>query len=147
MRNEVWSEMDRTCTKKSSENHFQDIIADRNYQNYGPQSWGCRLCWRMARIADRNSENYRPVIIRVGSADLNFKSDFSQGSKENWTLSSQVSLNTLKNWSQVKKKKKRRTPLKKILEKNNSRTGREIENLLGVFFHLLFSNVVLLFKH
>jgi hypothetical protein len=31
--------------------------------------------------------------------------------------------------------------------KENSRTGREIVDLLGVLFSLLFSNVVLLFKH
>jgi hypothetical protein len=31
--------------------------------------------------------------------------------------------------------------------KENSRTGREIVDLLGVFFSLLFSHVVLLFKH
>jgi hypothetical protein len=30
MRNELWSEIDRTYTKKSSENHFLD-------KNYGPQ--------------------------------------------------------------------------------------------------------------
>jgi hypothetical protein len=43
----------------------------------------------------------------------------------------------------IPNKKKRRTPL----EKKNSRTGREIEDLLGVFFLLLFSHVVLLFKY
>jgi hypothetical protein len=31
--------------------------------------------------------------------------------------------------------------------KENSRTGREIVDFLGVFFSLLFSHVVLLFKH
>jgi hypothetical protein len=39
------------------------------------------------------------------------------------------------------------TQLEKRLKKNNSRIGREIKDLLGVFFLLLFSHVVLLFKH
>jgi hypothetical protein len=39
------------------------------------------------------------------------------------------------------------TPLEKDLKKENSRIGREIIDLLGVFFCLLFSHVVLLFKH
>jgi hypothetical protein len=30
MRNEVWSEIDRTCAKKSSEKHFWTRITDRN---------------------------------------------------------------------------------------------------------------------
>jgi hypothetical protein len=38
----------------------------------------------------------------------------------------------------IPSKKKRRTPLEKILKKKNSRTGREIEDLLGIFFLLLF---------
>jgi hypothetical protein len=46
-----------------------------------------------------------------------------------------------------KKKKKRRTPLEKRLEKKNSRIGQEIKDFLGVFVILLFSYVVLLFKH
>jgi hypothetical protein len=47
----------------------------------------------------------------------------------------------------IPSKKKRRTPLEKRLEKKNSRTGREIKDLLGVFFLLLFAYVVLLFKY
>jgi hypothetical protein len=39
MKNEAWSKTDRTYTKKSSEKHFWTRIADRNYQNYGPQYW------------------------------------------------------------------------------------------------------------
>jgi hypothetical protein len=40
----------------------------------------------------------------------------------------------------IPSKKKRRKPLEKILEKKNSRTEREIEDLLGVFFFFtLFS--------
>jgi hypothetical protein len=37
VRNEAWSEMDRTYTKKSSEKHFWTRIADCNYQNCGPK--------------------------------------------------------------------------------------------------------------
>jgi hypothetical protein len=46
-------------------------------------------------------------------------------------------------------KQKRRgiTPLEKNLKKENSRSGREIVDLLGVFFLFLFSHVVLLFKY
>jgi hypothetical protein len=47
----------------------------------------------------------------------------------------------------IPNKKKRRTPLEKRLEKKNSRAGREIKDVLGVFFLLLFLYVVLLFKH
>jgi hypothetical protein len=47
----------------------------------------------------------------------------------------------------IPNKKKRRTPLEKRLEKKNLRTRREIKDLLGVFFLLLFPYVVLLFKH
>jgi hypothetical protein len=47
----------------------------------------------------------------------------------------------------ISSNKKRRTPLEKRLEKKNSRTGREIEDLLDVFFLLFFSHVVLLFEH
>jgi hypothetical protein len=32
MRNNVWNEMGRTYTKKSTEKHFHTKIADRNYQ-------------------------------------------------------------------------------------------------------------------
>jgi hypothetical protein len=32
MRNNVWNEMGRTYTKKSSEKHFHTKIADHNYQ-------------------------------------------------------------------------------------------------------------------
>jgi hypothetical protein len=39
-----------------------------------------------------------------------------------------------------------RTPLEKDL-KENSRTGRKIVDLLGIFFSLLFSHVLLLFKY
>jgi hypothetical protein len=31
MKNEAWNDMDRTYTKKSSENHFWTKFADRNY--------------------------------------------------------------------------------------------------------------------
>jgi hypothetical protein len=47
----------------------------------------------------------------------------------------------------ITSKKKRRTSLEKRLEKKNSRIGREIEDILGVLFLLLFSHVVLLFKY
>jgi hypothetical protein len=47
----------------------------------------------------------------------------------------------------IPNKKKRRTPFEKRLEKKNLRTMREIKDLLGVFFLLLFPYVVLLFKH
>jgi hypothetical protein len=46
-----------------------------------------------------------------------------------------------------KQERRGRTSLEKNLKKENSRTGREIVDLLGVFFSLLFSHVVLLFKH
>jgi hypothetical protein len=46
-----------------------------------------------------------------------------------------------------KQERRGRTPLEKNLKKKNSRTGREIVDLLGVFFLFLFSHVVLLFKH
>jgi hypothetical protein len=45
-----------------------------------------------------------------------------------------------------KQEKKGKTPLEGDL-KENSRTGREIVDFLGVFFSLLFSHVVLLYKH
>jgi hypothetical protein len=45
-----------------------------------------------------------------------------------------------------KQERRERTPLERDL-KENSRTGREIVDLLGVVFSLLFSHVVLLFKH
>jgi hypothetical protein len=45
-----------------------------------------------------------------------------------------------------KQERRGRTPLKRDL-KDNSRTGREIVDLLGVFFSLLFSHVILLFKY
>jgi hypothetical protein len=45
-----------------------------------------------------------------------------------------------------KQERRGRTPLERYL-KENSRTGREIVDFLGVFFSLLFSHVVLLFKH
>jgi hypothetical protein len=32
MRNDVWNEMDRTYTKKSSEKNFWTKIVDRNYE-------------------------------------------------------------------------------------------------------------------
>jgi hypothetical protein len=47
----------------------------------------------------------------------------------------------------IPSKKKRRTSSEERLEKKNSRTGREIEDLFGVLFLLLFSHVILLFKH
>jgi hypothetical protein len=46
----------------------------------------------------------------------------------------------------LKQERRGRTPLEKDL-KDNSRTGREIVDILGVLFSLLFSHVVLLFKH
>jgi hypothetical protein len=45
-----------------------------------------------------------------------------------------------------KQERRGRTPLERDL-KENSRTGREIVDLLDVLFSLLFSHVVLLFKH
>jgi hypothetical protein len=37
MRNDAWNEIDQTYMKKSSEKYFWTRIADRNYQNCGPQ--------------------------------------------------------------------------------------------------------------
>jgi hypothetical protein len=91
MRNETWSEMDRTCTKKLSEELFLDKIVDRNYQNCESQSGGLLTVDFVKKWSE-----LRTAIIRAGSANLCFKSDFSQGSKEDWTLSSQTSFNTLK---------------------------------------------------
>jgi hypothetical protein len=45
-----------------------------------------------------------------------------------------------------KQERRGKTPLERYLKKN-SRIGREIVDLLGVFFSLLFSHIVLLFKH
>jgi hypothetical protein len=54
----------------------------------------------------------------------------------------------LTDWKTDPKQERRgRTPLEKNLKKENSRTGREIIDLFGVFFCLLFSHIVLLFKH
>jgi hypothetical protein len=65
------------------------------------------------KIADRNHgavdpveewPELRTVIIKAGSANLNSKSGFSQGSKGKWITSSQTSLNTMKNLSQAKRR-------------------------------------------
>jgi hypothetical protein len=49
--------------------------------------------------------------------------------------------------TRFKQERKERTPLENNLKKENSRTGREIVDILGVFLLFPFSHVVLLFKH
>jgi hypothetical protein len=109
VRNKVWSKMDRTYTKKSSEKHFLNRIMDRNYQNYGPQNWGMLseiALLRKHRNCGPQFSKLRTTIIGVVSANLRFESSYSLELRGDCTPLSQISLNTLKNWSQGRKKRK-----------------------------------------
>jgi hypothetical protein len=59
-RNDAWNEIDRTYTKKSSENHFWTKIADRNYEIFS-----------LVR-SDKKVQKLRTTIFRAGSVDLQF---------------------------------------------------------------------------
>jgi hypothetical protein len=54
MRNEAWSEMDRTNTKNSSEKHFQDRIVDCNTGTIDPIKKWSELRTAILKITDRN---------------------------------------------------------------------------------------------
>jgi hypothetical protein len=69
MRNDVWNEMDRTYTKKSSEKHFWTKIADRNNEV-------CSLVRSVKRV-----QKLQTTIIEAGSANLQFQSGFLMGMK------------------------------------------------------------------
>jgi hypothetical protein len=70
MRNDVWNEMDRTYTKKSSEKYFWIKIVDRNYGI-------CSLVRSIKKV-----QKLRTVIIGAGSVNLQFWSDFLIGIKK-----------------------------------------------------------------
>jgi hypothetical protein len=62
MRNEAWSEMDRTYTRKSSEKYFLDRIADHNIGTIDPvKKW----------------PELRTLINGAGSVNSRFESGFS----------------------------------------------------------------------
>jgi hypothetical protein len=61
VRNEAWSEIDRTYMKKSSEKYFLDRIADHNCQNCGPRNWG--LLSGIALL--RKHKNYGPQFSKL----------------------------------------------------------------------------------
>jgi hypothetical protein len=130
VRNEDWSKMDRICTKKSSGRHFLDKIAERNYQNYGPQSWELLPANSVKKWLE-----LRTVIIDAGSANLNSKSGFLKGSKGEWTPSSKGSLNTLK--IDPKQKEKENTIEEEIGKeelKNRTRNRRSSWCILSFTF-------------
>jgi hypothetical protein len=52
--NETWSEMDRTCTKKSSENYFLDRITDRKTETVDPVKKWSELRTIILKITDHN---------------------------------------------------------------------------------------------
>jgi hypothetical protein len=60
MRNDVWNEMDRTYTKKSSEKHFWTKFTDRDYG----------IC-SLVR-SDKKVQKLQTTIFGVGSANLQF---------------------------------------------------------------------------
>jgi hypothetical protein len=143
MRNSAWNEMGRIYTKKSSQKHSHTKIADRNYKLRTVNAlWF--ILEKMTKIADRNYGN-------CGPQKLGWKREFwalKWFSQERYiflTSSRPEHLSTV--WRGDQKEERRGiTPLERD-RKENSRTGWEIVDLLGVVFSLLFSHVVLLFKH
>jgi hypothetical protein len=67
MRNDVWNEMDRTYTKKSSEKHFWRKIADRN-------NGICSLVRSVKKVQKLRTDilKCRTAILGGGSAYLQF---------------------------------------------------------------------------
>jgi hypothetical protein len=99
---------------------------------------------KSAKIVDRN---FRMSDCNFGAEkrELAVLKRFSYWNKRFLTFLRPIYLST--DWRINPKQERRgRTPLERDL-KENSRTGREIIDLLGVFFSFLFSHVVLLFKH
>jgi hypothetical protein len=127
--------------KKSSKKHSWIRIADRDT---GTGS--------LVRVV-KKVQKLRTVIIEAGSANLRFESGYSWKLRCFYTPSSQTSLNWRENWSQARKKRKNTIgeEIEKGEHKNhwrrNCQRWREIIDLLGVFFSLLFSHVVMLFEH
>jgi hypothetical protein len=86
----------------------------------------------------------RTTILGLEARTCSFEAVFSLKLKD-FGIPSFRNLST--DWRiDLKQERRGRTPLEKDL-KDNSRTGREIVDLLGVLFSLLFSHVVLLFKY
>jgi hypothetical protein len=80
MRNETWSEMDRTYMNKSSEKHFLTRITNNN---------GIRSLVRIVK----KMQKLRTVIIGAGSVNLRFESGFSWELRDYCISSSHTSLN------------------------------------------------------
>jgi hypothetical protein len=109
----------------------------------------CQFCFNLWPKLWSVILKLRTVIIDDWSANLCFESGYWLELR-GFTLFHPRHLST--DWKTDPKQKRRgRTQLKKNLKKNlkkeNLRTGREIVDLLGVLFSLLFFHVVLLFKH
>jgi hypothetical protein len=133
--------MDQIYTKKSSEKHFLDRIADRNCQNCGPWNWGF-----LSEIALlRKHKNCGPqfsklwtAIIRAGSVNLRFESGFSLELREDCIPSSQISVNWLDNWSQARKK--RNNTIREEFEEGELKNWvRNRRSSWCIFFFILFS--------
>jgi hypothetical protein len=86
-------------------------------QNYGPQLSKLHTAILGLSTLLRNGQNCGPQLLGLEAWIFILKVIFHRDQKQIKPPSSQTSLNTLKNWSEAKKK--RRTPL----EKMNSRTG------------------------
>jgi hypothetical protein len=76
MRNDTWNEMDRTYMKKLSEKNFWTKIVDRN-------NGICSLIHSVKKVQKLRTAilKLRTVIIRAGSANLQFEIDFLIGIK------------------------------------------------------------------
>jgi hypothetical protein len=95
-------------------------------------------------VLKKKCKNYGPQMLGW-KREFTALKRFSQGKK--WILTSPRPEHLSTDWRGDPKQKRRgRTSLERDL-KENSRTGREIVDLLGVVFFLLFSHVVLLFEH
>jgi hypothetical protein len=81
MRNDAWNEIDRTYTKKSSENHSWTKFADRNYE----------IC-SLVR-SDKKVQKLRTVIFGLEARTCSFKAVFSLELRDFNTPSSITSLN------------------------------------------------------
>jgi hypothetical protein len=61
MRNDVWNEMDRTYTKKSSEKYFWTKFTDRNHKIADRNNEICSLVRSVKKV-----QKYRTAILNVG---------------------------------------------------------------------------------
>jgi hypothetical protein len=101
MRNDVWNELDRTYTKKSSEKHFWTKIADDNYQIADRNNEICSLVRSVKKV-----QKCRTVIFGAEARTCSFKAIFSLELRDFNISSSRTSLNWLENRSEARKKRK-----------------------------------------